>query len=326
MDNLTHALSGAILSRAGFNRLTPQAGWLMVAAANVPDLEFVLGLGDPLLYLDQHRGLSHSFALVPFLALLPLPLWRWLARRAHPGRREWTGAYLCSLAAVLSHVLFDWLNAYGVRLALPFSDRWFHLDWLFIFDVWIWLILGAGVAGMALTRLVSGEIGAKSGRGRAGAWVVLVLLGLYFGIRAETHARAEAVLDARVYQGQPARQVIAVPGPLNPLRWRGLVETRAGWRVVEVDLLREFNPEAARLFPSPEPGPALEAARNTATGRAFLRFARAPLWRTVPASRPEGATVVTATDLRFGDPEDGRFTAEILIDAAGRVLAEEFRY
>ena len=48
MDNLTHALSGAVLSRAGFNRFTPQAGWLMVAAANVPDLEFVLGLGDPL--------------------------------------------------------------------------------------------------------------------------------------------------------------------------------------------------------------------------------------------------------------------------------------
>ncbi|HAX44178.1 MAG TPA: hypothetical protein DCY80_16650, partial [Solibacterales bacterium] len=83
---------------------------------------------------------------------------------------------------------------------------------------------------------------------------------------------------------------------------------------------------AARLFASPEPSPALDAARNTETGRAFLRFARAPLWRAIPASHPEGATVVTATDLRFGDPEDGRFTAEILIDAAGRVLAQEFRY
>ncbi|MCL4796451.1 MAG: metal-dependent hydrolase [Bryobacteraceae bacterium] len=326
MDNLTHALSGVVLSRAGFNRLTPQAGWLMVAAANLPDLEFVIGLMDSLLYLDLHRGPTHALAFAPLLALLPLPLWRWLARRARPGGREWAGAYICSLAAVLSHILFDWLNAYGVRLGLPFSDRWFRLDWLFIVDVWIWLILGASVGAALLARLVYGEIGAKPGRGRTGAWIALAFLFLYIGLRAETHAQAVAVLESRVYQSETLVQAMAMPGPLNPFRWRGLVETANAWRVVEVDLLSEFNPDAAQVYYKPDESPALQTAKNTPAGQAFLRFAQAPVWRQSLAAAPEGATTVTMTDLRFGDPGDGRFSAKVLIDASGGVIESGFQY
>lgn len=326
MDNLTHALSGVVLSRAGFNRFTPQAGWLMVAAANVPDLEFVIGLKDSLLYLDLHRGPTHALAFAPLLALLPLPLWRWLARRARPGGREWAGAYICSLAAVLSHILFDWLNAYGVRLGLPFTDHWFRFDWLFIVDVWIWLILGASVGAALLTRLVYGEIGAKPGRGRTGAWVALALLVLYLGFRAETHAQAVAVLESRIYEGEAPLRVAAIPGPVNPFRWRGLVETAGAWRVVEVDLFREFNPGAAMVYHKPESSAAIRAAQTTDAARAFDRFAQAPVIRQVPFPEPEGATEVTMSDLRFGDPEEGRFTARILVGARGEVIESGFQF
>lgn len=326
MDNLTHTLCGIVLSRAGFNRLAPQAGWLMVMASNVPDIEVATGLLNSTTYLDLHRGPTHALAFAPLMALAPLPVWWWLARRARPGRREWAGAYLSSLAAVVIHDLFDWLNAYGVKLALPFRDSWFRLDWLHVVDVWVWAILGAGVAGAVLARLVYSEIGARPGSGRVGAWVVLALLAGYVAMRAETHARAVAVLESRLYQGAAPRSVIAVPGPVNPLAWRGLVHAGGAWRSVEVDLLGEFNPEAARIHYAPQAMPAIEAARGTRSMQSFLRFAQAPAWRVTPAAQPDGAWLVTATDLRFGEPEDGRFTAEVLVDAGGRVLEEQFRF
>ncbi|MEX2585514.1 MAG: metal-dependent hydrolase [Balneolaceae bacterium] len=51
---------------------------------------------------------------------------------------------ICCLA-VWSHPFLDWLNTYGIRLLMPFSDQWFYGDVLFIIDPWMWLILASGV-------------------------------------------------------------------------------------------------------------------------------------------------------------------------------------
>ncbi len=52
---------------------------------------------------------------------------------------------LLGYAGVLSHVFLDFLNSYGVRLLMPFSDRWFYGDALYIVDPWMYLALGGGV-------------------------------------------------------------------------------------------------------------------------------------------------------------------------------------
>ena len=52
---------------------------------------------------------------------------------------------LLSYIGVILHVLMDLLNNYGVRLLMPFSQRWFYGDVLFIIDPWLWIDLGAGV-------------------------------------------------------------------------------------------------------------------------------------------------------------------------------------
>jgi hypothetical protein len=70
---------------------------------------------------------------------------------------------LISYLGVLSHVLLDYLNNYGVRLLAPLEWRWFYGDTLFIADVWLWLILGAGVL---CAKAPSGDLGAAvAGRG-----------------------------------------------------------------------------------------------------------------------------------------------------------------
>jgi inner membrane protein len=39
----------------------------------------------------------------------------------------------------------DWLNSYGVRLLMPFSNRWFYGDALFIVDPVLYVVFGAAV-------------------------------------------------------------------------------------------------------------------------------------------------------------------------------------
>ena len=50
---------------------------------------------------------------------------------------------LLSYIGVLLHVFMDFINSYGVRLLMPFSDRWFYGDALYIVDPWLYLLLGA---------------------------------------------------------------------------------------------------------------------------------------------------------------------------------------
>ena len=60
-------------------------------------------------------------------------------------------------------------NVYGVRLLLPFSSRWLHLDMTEIIDPWILLIFVLAVAAPALSGLVTSEIrGAKAARSETG--------------------------------------------------------------------------------------------------------------------------------------------------------------
>ena len=81
---------------------------------------------------------------------------------------RWTGAYLISAIGVASHLALDSTNIYGVRLLLPFSARWFHLDITSVIDIWIWAMILLALAAPLISRLVSSEIGAKT-QGRGGA-------------------------------------------------------------------------------------------------------------------------------------------------------------
>lgn len=328
MDNLTHTLAGILLARAGLARLVPRATVLAVAAANLPDLDIVSGAGSSLCYLAAHRGFTHAFFWLPLVALAPLPLWwLWARRRQSLRPKDWAWAYLVSFLALLSHLLLDALNVYGIRLLLPFSGRWLHADLVNIVDVWIWALLLVCVLGPMLARLVYSEIGARGGSGRGMAWAGLILLCAYLGLRAELHDQAAGALNTRLYGGEAPLRVLALPSAANPWSWTGLVETRAAWRVVPVNLLmREFNPEAGQTFYKPEASAVRRAVLATETARVFLDFSQCPLWRVTPAPQPDGAVLVRISDLRFGLPDDNAFTAEFLVDASGRVLRQQFAF
>ncbi|MGE5645108.1 MAG: metal-dependent hydrolase [Acidobacteriota bacterium] len=326
MDPLTHTLTGLALSRAGLNRVTAHATPLLLLAANAPDIDVVALAWGALPYLHYHRHLTHAFAAVPLVALLPVPAVRLFVRK----RFDWKRAYVVSFAGVATHPLLDWLNSYGIRFLLPFSGRWFRLDLVNLGDLWIWAALLVAALAPLLGRLVSSEIGAKPGSGRGWAVAALCFLAVYPFGRWLLHERAVEVLNARLYEGAAPVRVAAMPDSFNPLRWRGIVETPQAYSIHDVNLAGEFDPAGGRILYKPEMGErenaAARAARGTEAFRVFLDFSAYPYWRFAPAAGSEDAIRVEAMDLRFGAPPDQAFQASAVVDSAGRVRESRFEY
>lgn len=316
MDNLTHSLTGLMFSRAGLNRFHSRATLILVIAANVPDVDIVSWFAGPLSYLEHHRGITHSFAFLPVMAALPVLLVCALSRSL----AGWKAAYVLALIGVASHLLIDWTNAYAIRLLLPFSGTWLHLDWNFVFDAWIWAVLLLAVAGPWLGRLVSSEIGAKPGSGQGVAVFALLFFASYDFGRYLLHERALATLNSRIYQGAAPIRVAAFPGPLNPLRWTGWVEGANFAERFDLNLAGEFDPQSGTTFYKPEPGAALEAARQTVPFRKFLDFSIYPLWSITPVDEPEGGRLIQCQDERFG------FGAAAIVDRSNQVVRTWFHF
>ncbi len=323
MDPLTHSATGLFLGRAGLNRYCPQAPWILFLAANAPDVDIVTLLGGQLNYLHYHRHLTHSLPTLPVMALLPVLAVRLFTRKPF----RWLAAYAISCLAVASHLLLDWTNVYGIRLLLPFSNRWYRLDLTSVIDLWLWATLLLALIGPVLVRLVNAEIGARgkvAGRGFA-VFALLFVLG-YNAARAVLHARATAILDARLYAGATPQRVAALPSPINPLAWRGLVETGEFYAVQDFTVLEDFDPSRAAIFYKAEPSPVISAANRTDVFRIFLDFSQFPLERTLPVPEPEGATRVDVVDMRFGTPAKPGFAAFGIIGQHLEVIQAGFGF
>jgi inner membrane protein len=320
MDNVTHTLVGLMIARTGLARCPPGTPVMMMVAANLPDVDVVSGLRGSLSYLENHRGYTHALASAPLMALIPL-----LVLVAVFRQRISLQTYLLSLIGVLSHLLLDWTNVYGIRLLLPFSGRWLRLDSTDIVDPWILAILILAVAAPALARLVSAEIGSRKGNGakRGWAWFALVMLAAYDGGRYAAHQRALAVMGTRLYEGAAAHRITALPSRVNPLRWRGVVEGEGFAVFVPVDLSEEFDPSAGRIEYPADSSPAMDAARRTPAFEVFGKFSQLPFWKISPLA---GATHVELIDLRFGTPQHPGFEAVALVDPSGAVHESGFTF
>jgi inner membrane protein len=315
MDPLTHTATGLFLSRIGLKRWTPLATPILLLAANAPDIDIVTVSGGSLSYLHYHRHLTHSLVAMPVLALLTVALVRVVARKPV----AWAGAFFAALIAVASHLLLDWTNAYGIRLLLPFSAEWLRLDLNNIYDLWIWGVFLLCVAGPFVGRLVGSEIasgGAPSQHhGRAFAWLALLFVLLYDCGRGALHARAVATLGSRLYAGAATARVAALPGPANPMLWKGVADTGDFYAVENVDLLAGFDPIRALILYKPPPDAAIEAARRTPVFQEVERFSQFPLWRVSPAPDVPDGRMVQLSDLRFGPPGTPAFMATAILDA-----------
>ncbi len=149
MDPVAHTLFGATLAEIGLKRISRYSAATLVIGSNLPDIDGVSMLWGMDTSLYFRRGWTHgilAFVILPLLLAGVFWLWhRWRGGGVGvPEFRIWKVLGL-SYLAVLSHPALDWLNTYGVRLLMPFDDRWFYGDTLFIVDPWFWLLMVVAV-------------------------------------------------------------------------------------------------------------------------------------------------------------------------------------
>jgi len=271
-------------SRAGLNKRTALATSTLVIASNLPDIDAAVFATDTLA-MSFRRGWTHG---VLALATLPLVLTgamllydRYRSRRSGQPAIGSSGQpvrpgqiLLLSYIGVLLHVFMDLMNSYGVRLLMPFSERWFYGDALYIVDPWLYLTLGLGWF-LARTNPRPARIGVT-----VAAIYVLVMLASTFVARREVAA-------GLARGGRPAdTRFMVTPVVVNPFR-----------REVVIDMDDRY--EKGNLWFDPRPhfrpagfgmekgwnDPSVQPALQLPLARAFLRWSRFPFVQVNPAER-----------------------------------------
>ena len=323
MDNVTHTLVGLMLSRAGLNRGEKGAPIMLMLAANAPDMDTFDFFTDSLSYLQVHRGYTHALPFAPLVALVPLLLVKAFTRTRFT--LVTLATYAGCLIAVLSHLLLDWTNVYGVRLMLPFSAKWYRLDSTDIIDPVILGVLVLAVAAPALSGMVTSEMGGRKSRGpgRGWAWFALVAVVLYDTGRWMAHDRAIEIIDAHNYRGAPAERISVFPVRFTVMRWRGVVEGDGFIYEVPVDLTTDFDAAGGHTDYPAISSPAIDAARTTRTFQVFENFDQLPFWTLLPI---EDTLRVELLDLRFGSLQRPGFEAVAFVEPHGRVDRAYFSF
>jgi len=321
VDNITHTLTGLMLSRAGFDRRVGRCAVIMTIAANLPDVDGISLLWGPALYLQWHRTYTHWLISVPLMAMIPLLL-LWVIKRQPI--TAWS--YAASFIAALSHPLLDWTNVYGIRMLMPFSKIYFRLDLADLFDPWILSILGIAVIAPWIAGLVGSEIASSRTRSsprRPWAWFALLAFFAYDAGRYIAHERASAEMNSHLVNGVIPKKVTVLPSGASPLSWRGIAEGETPESghfitIVPIDLSESYDPTAGRIDYSALPvagtNPAIEAARATEPFRVFAEFDQVPFWKTTASA---DGILVELIDLRFGSPQHPGFEASATVDASG---------
>lgn len=273
MDTLTHALSGALLGRAiapsQAAAVTPRdCVALGFFAAAFPDVDVAFSVISPLAYLLYHRGITHSFLLLPLWAFAVA--WVWSRVRRNPAGLK--AYFVVSALAIAIHILGDLITSFGTLILSPLSDRRFELGTTFIIDLWFSGIILAGLLACWLVR-----------RSRVPAVVGLLLLAGY--VAFQSVQQREAVVVGENYareQGFDDYRVVALPRPVSPFNWMIVVEQPRTYHYAFVNLRRD-----RALAATPDDGfiRRLDVAYEPAASARWMRALRFGAGETVPLAQ-----------------------------------------
>ena len=353
MEPVTHVLTGACLARAGFNRRAAYATLAMAIAAEFPDIDSLWAFRGPVEVFQHHRGITHTFVGVPFeaavIVLLVYGVHRWraarYARRPKPvlvgdhvaverpltaAPVRWGLLYWFCLVALLSHLLLDYTNNYGLRPFFPFNPHWYAASIVSIFDPVIFALLLMGLLVPPLFRLVSSEVGVRRQPFTSTGWprAALLLIVVFWGVRWMEHDRAMQMAMAQNLAAPPApassdqnagdastqqspqtaptfltaEAALASPDMLSIFRWYTATDFGPIYQLERVDTREQTIEATEGTYEKPERTPAVVAAESSPLGRAYLDWSPMPML-TVDDSR--SAVEQAMADADEPAPKDG---------------------
>ncbi len=311
MEPITHFMTGACLARAGFNRKAAYATLAMTLAAEAPDLDTVWAFGGPIAAFQHHRGWTHTFLGLPFEgAIVVGVIWlyhRWRSRKPSTNPPtiapiRWGLLYSFILIALLSHLLLDWTNNYGLRPFFPFNPRWYAGSFVFIIEPLLLLILFTALVAPALFGLISSEVGARKPAFRGQGWAIFGLLAMaaLWTLRFVEHQKALQLAENNDYNGAYVLRAAADPYPVNPFHWQTVVETPTFYQVSTANTLNDTissNRQADTIYKAPTTLATL-AAKRSWLGEIYLDWS---LWPVVTETGidQDGIATVSFRDMRF---------------------------
>ena len=307
MFNTTHTFVGLAIARTGAAKWAPHAAVTAVIASNFPDIDSIAGLWGTAAYLDHHRGITHSLIGVPIFALV-------LSGVMYIFSEKFWQTYSIAVIAMATHPALDYLNSYGLRPFLPWSQKWFYGDAVFIIDPYLDLILLIGIlAGLWSPRIKRGA-----------AWLSLVLSVLYVGARLQLHTAALSKLNSQASQISGVQTSAALPQMLNPQSWEGFIETNRTITKLPIHALREplaISDRAIQVNRGPS-GEVVTYAANARSAAALLRFARFPVTRVEQLSSEYR---VTFFDFRFYR-QGTALASEVTLDQSMHVVKDDLSF
>jgi len=306
MEPITHMLTGAVLARSGLNRKAAYMTAAMVIAAELPDIDTVWSVFWPATGFGHHRGITHTFVGVPFeAALVMLGCWAFYRLRhgagESPPSRAWL--FIGSLLALLSHLLLDWTNNYGLRPFFPFNPRWYAGSFVFIFEPVMFVLLAGALIAPLLFGLINSEVGVRKETFRGRGWAIAALIGVaaMYGWRYVEHGRAIRI--ATEDAAPETTSVFASPHPVDPFTWSTVSDTPESYQLGTVDTRRGIAlPHSASdtIYKAPATL-AILAAKRSQLGRIYLDWSKCPVIsesdRQTDPAQPR--TEVTFEDARF---------------------------
>jgi len=279
MDPFTHGLASYSITRAVFPRASRTTVMAAILAGSAADLDRLSEYAGPCAFLGWYRTATHSLLGTLLIVAAFVVAISFITKRKASANSVRTVLVALFVASSL-HVAMDLTQNENVQLLWPFRSQRYSADWVAHFDLWILVILLAGVLLPQLLALVTEEIGAKSKspRGRLGAIIALAAIVIYIGGRSILHGNGVAMMEARTYRGELPRRVAAFAESDSPFHWRGIVETERAFHELDLNLAAgsSFNPDAAVVYYKPESSAALDAARATESVRRFLETTRFP--------------------------------------------------
>ena len=230
MDTLTHALSGALLGRATAP-LTPKPNTLTLRertvvgflAASFPDIDWIIQPLSPLLFLNLHRGITHSLVMLPVWAVMLSAIFAFAFTRLRkqPYRfKMFVGVCVLSLMA---HIVGDVLTMYGTKVLAPLSDLRISLYTTFVIDPYFTGIIVLGL----IASLCKPRLGGCAG---------LAALFGYVLFQSALHERAVAFGRDYAHRQDGPPTVYAFPQPFSPFNWKVVILEGDEYHATNVNL------------------------------------------------------------------------------------------
>jgi inner membrane protein len=312
MDPVTHGLTGALLAETRIGqRLGGWSTWLLAGVAMFPDIDIVYRIAGLPTYLENHRGLTHSFVGILGAGVLLGALFAKLDR----SRRYLAWISACWVA-LFSHQALDLITSYGTIALYPFSRQRFYFDWIFIIDLFF--------TGIILLFLVLSR--ASPARAIRIARIGILVAIVYVGFCAVNHKIAMRRLEQTARDNKIAYESIAaIPQPFHALKWSGIIDAGNQYYQISFNNLKELNPKF-QIFNKTTASLWERKARDSELGILYYWFARYPVVEEYVQDRYH---VVEFSDLRFyirvrSLPIRKPFVLRFKLDDAGNILESRF--